>query len=632
MPLAIVAVVLLSTMDDRHVGRAADERQIVWTAVAIAETGQWSQARGRDFTFVTSEGRSVSRFGMGMSLLQVPAALAAPFVERALGPGASQPLFLMVPFGLVLLSAALAGRAAALLGAGPLGSQVAIVLCGLGSPLGSYAATSFSEPLQAAALAWAYAAALASVKTCDRSTSDRLAVVSGVAVSVALLAKSSLLVVAPAALLPLLIDAAPSTRGRRVRRAAVGVLPGAAAWAAFEVLRFRGLFGSYPGEGFTNPIGDGLWRLLVGPNAGILLFFPAIVVACWAVGRRAAARAWQDLMLRGGAVVPFVSLLMLAAGWWAWHGVWGWGPRLLVPAIPLLAAVAAAGMVGWRPASQWAFVAVSIAINVPGLLQHPVPVTNYMANLVWPAASPEVARTFPGYAVRTDPDATIHTSPDHALARVPQASPLIVYPWFWWVTRTSDAAEAAASLDRPPWREARPDLVPIERPMGETFLRKITGQPRWTFWARGFVPSTADAIYSAVFDEGLADQVVRLQQGGDVEGAMRLARRLVDLAPIGCHDGLVFESYRLGRDREGAKAYLAALPIERRDCPDINVVLALFERDAGNAEMARQALESVADRYPPASPVHKAITDSLDRWPADLQSMMATPIKVVGAQ
>ena len=32
----------------------------------------------------------------------------------------------------------------------------------------------------------------------------------------------------------------------------------------------------------------------------------------------------------GYAVIAVVA-------WWAWHGLWGWGPRLLVPGIPLLA-------------------------------------------------------------------------------------------------------------------------------------------------------------------------------------------------------------------------------------------------------------------------------------------------------
>ncbi len=631
LPLVVVAAILLGTIDDRHVGRAADERQMIWTAVAIAETGQVFQARDRDFTYITADGRSVSRFGIGMSLLQVPAALIAPHVEHALGPGASQPLFLIVPFVLVLLSAALAGVAAGHLGAGRAGVGTAVLVCALGSPLGSYAATGFSEPLQAAAMMAAYAAALGSVMARDRRQSTRRALIAGIAVSVALLAKSSLLAVAPAALLPLLARSGSSTRVARVSSAVIGAVPGVIAWAAIELARFQRLFGSYPGEGFTNPFGDGLWRLLIGPNLGMFIFFPALAVVVWAFGRRVGARAWDDALLWGGGVAPFVALLTMASGWWAWHGVWGWGPRLLVPGVPLLAAGAGAAMQGWRPAARWSLVALSMLINVPGLLQHPVPVANYVTNLEWPAASAEAARAYPGFATRVDADGTVRVSPDHVLARIPQASPLVVFPWFYWATHSADVAEISRALDDPPWRGRRPDLLPSERPMGESFLRQITGQPRSTFWGRGFAPSAGDALYSAVYDEGLADQVVRLQQARNGEGALRLARRLVDVAPIRCNDALVFESYRLLKDREAARAYLTALPLDRRACPAINVVLALFERDAGNDAAARPFLGSVADQYPSSSPLHRALEESLDKWPVDLQSMTAAPVKRVGS-
>ncbi len=112
VPLAVVAIVLLATIDDRHVGACADERQIIWSAVAITETGQMAQARGRDFTLVTADGQAVSRYGMGMTLAQIPAAFLAPRVEGWLGAGASQPLFLIGPLVLILAAAGFAGLAA----------------------------------------------------------------------------------------------------------------------------------------------------------------------------------------------------------------------------------------------------------------------------------------------------------------------------------------------------------------------------------------------------------------------------------------------------------------------------------------------------------------------------------------
>ncbi len=138
--VALTALVLLLTIDDRYPGAIPDGRQMAWTAVAITETGQIGQARGRDFTWPRAGGDSVSRFGMGMSLAQIPAAWLAPRVEATLGPRTSQPLFLLAPIFFVCVAAAAAGSIAVRLGLGSGGIMSAVILAGLGSPLGAYAA------------------------------------------------------------------------------------------------------------------------------------------------------------------------------------------------------------------------------------------------------------------------------------------------------------------------------------------------------------------------------------------------------------------------------------------------------------------------------------------------------------
>jgi len=630
LPLGVVAVVLLATIDDRHVGRATDERQLLRTAVALAETGQLGQAAGQDFTYVRADGEAVSRFGLGMSLLQVPAAMLAPATERVLGAASSQPLFLVVPLALVLVSAASAGVAARYLGGGRSETRIAILLSALGSPLGSYAATSFSETLQAAGLAGAYALALASSASGTVATAGRRAFLCGFAASWAVLAKSSLITVAPAALIPLLAPSQLATRVHRMRSALLGFLPGIAAWALLEFVRFGRLFGSYPGERFSHPFWDGLWRLTVGPNLGLMLFFPAGIVALFVLATRLAKRSWHSAINIGAAVLPFLIMSGLAAGWWAWHGIWGWGPRLLVPAIPALAACAAIGMVRWAGWLRHGFVLASIVLNVPGLVQHPVPVANYAMSLAWPAATEAVASSLATFARRQEADGSYRISPDQVLNRVPRASQFVVFPWFFWANRPADPRVVAGRLERPPWREIRPDLVPAEIPMSDGLVRKITGFPRRRFWGRGFFPSADDARYAAVYDEALADQVIRLQQDSQAAASLRIAQKLVRLAPFGWNDALVLETYRLMNNRVAAKEYLSAMPKSRRIYPAINVVLALFERDAGSEATAKEFLASVADAYPPDAPVRWALHQSLARWPDRLPEMLARPVLPVG--
>ncbi|HEX5475951.1 MAG TPA: hypothetical protein VFX12_14930 [Vicinamibacterales bacterium] len=603
--LLLVALVLWGTTDDREVGLIADGRQMIFTAVAVSETGSLGQARDRDLTVRRPEGDSVSRYGLGMSFAQVPAAALAPAVERRLGAGSSQPLFLIAPWCFLFAAALLAGMAARELGAGLAGQQFAILLATLASPLGSYVGTALSEPLQAAALIGAFTSALIA----RRTSRPGAAVMAGACVGIAILTKSSLAVVAPLTLLPMVT---PTPRRRRLLAlAGGGLLPIVAVWLWFEVARFGRPFASYAGEGFTHPFVDGLWRLLAGPDKGLLLYFPALAVAVVA-----GTRTWRDRAAREsalGALLPFVALLALAAPWWAWHGVDGWGPRLLVPAVPLLGALAAVEIARWPRPAAYVLVAASIAINLPPLLQNPTPVVRYMWQCAWPS-DPAIALRVPRFA-RRDQDGRTLVPPDQVLATVPSASPFVVLPWFWNASRGNPPA-IAAQLQRPPWSSARPDIVPVP-PLSPAEAEKIARPPRWNFWGRGFAPA---ARPFAVYDSALADQVIRAQELRRTDVALRLARKYLDLAPSGFADALLLECYRLLRRRADAVAWLTSLPTERRLEPAINVVLALWDRDDGKEEQARALLRSAAAAYP-NSPLQSALDAPLSAWPSDFGSM-----------
>jgi hypothetical protein len=367
----------------------------------------------------------------------------------------------------------------------------------------------------------------------------------------------------------------------------------------------------------------------VGPTLGLLWFFPTLAVAIWAAARSLTARQWTAVLTGLPPVLATVSIIATAAGWWAWHGVWGWGPRLIVPVVPLLAAAAAPVVAAWALPARGLLVAGSIVLNAPGLMQHPVPVATYVTKLAWPAVTPSEAAQVASYARRQDADGQWRISPDHVLATVPHASPFRVFPWFFWATCCADGGTASA-LASPPWRDVRPELVPTERPMSDASRDTITGPPRARFFGRGFVPSLADARYAAVYDDALLDQVIRLQQQRETAAALRLAQKLVRLAPIGTHDAFVLECHRIDGNRTAARAYLDGLTRERRMAPAINVALALFERDAGNEPFARQLLGSVAESFGADAPLRRALALPLADWPPDLPSMLARPVLAAG--
>ena len=595
------AAVLCAAVDTGLVGRVADGRQMIFTAVALAETGSLGQARNRDLTVPRPAGDSVSRYGLGMSLAHLPAAVLAPIVEASRGPGSSQWLFLIAPFMLVVACGRLAARVARDLGGGAAAERAALLLATIASPFGVYAAMELSEPLQAFALTGAFAFSLGASTSTNLRRARTQAVLAGACAGLAVLTKSSLLAVAPLALLPLLN--VPRDRAARIGiAAAVGFAPIAAVWLYFEIARFGHPLAGYAGEGFTHPFIDGAWRLLVGANKGLLLYFPAALVAVAALVRACRQDRGRAIAL-AGAVLPMVGLWMLAAPWWAWHGVDGWGPRLLVPGIPLLAAAAAIEMARWRAGWRAALVAACVLINVPPLLQHPTLVVRYTWACAWPAVDAETASGVPHFARReTNGRTTIPPIRSSRPRRPPRRS------------------SCCRGFSPPRMRIPMSARLASTRLPGSRRARR-SGRRRRSLWTTRLAscirPSPSTTRRSPIRScarSSCARPIGRWSWRASSKRSRRTA------SPTRCSS----RATACSSGRTTAIDWLTHLPIERRQHPAINVVLALWDRDDGKDEEAHALLRSSAPSYAGA-PVQRAVDLPLSAWPADFAAMTEDP-------
>ena len=88
--------------------------------------------------------------------------------------------------------------------------------------------------------------------------------------------------------------------------------------------------------GFSTPLLEGLAGLMLSPGKSVFLYAPALLLA--PVG------LWF-LFKGGGRAGRMTALLIVAesaigfvfnATWWAWTGNFAWGPRLILPVLPLL--------------------------------------------------------------------------------------------------------------------------------------------------------------------------------------------------------------------------------------------------------------------------------------------------------
>lgn len=594
--LLVVAAVLALTADDRHAGKVSDGRQMIGTAVAITHTGGIGLAKGAPRALDRGDD-AVSRYGFGTTFAQLPAAVLAPWVESRFGAGSSQPLFLLAPFFAVLLAVAAAGSVARLAGASPSGTSLAVLLAGLGSPLGAYATSDYSEPLQAAALGGALALAFGAARETAPGASARLAAAAGFSAGLAVLLKSSLVAVAPILLLPL---AAPSTlRGRRLLATTLGSSVPMAAWLVLEIARFGAPFSGYGGEGFSHPVFDGLWRLLVGPNRGLLLFFPAAALAGVALLRDLRGGADAPRRLAAAASLAAATVLLVtAATWWAWHGAGGWGPRLLVPAVPLLAPWAALVAADLPDRPRRLVAGLSIALNLPPLLLHPSLVDTYVANLRRPALTRELERRVPAISIEPNDGGVPSVPPDQVLATVAAAAPHVVHPWYFAASLAGTPEAVAARLARPPWYDRRPDLGPRLVPFPKELAALLAPPPRWGFFGRSFLHGVNDPSCGSVYLQSLAEQVLRAHETGRFEEGLVLADRLLSLRPGEEGDALFVESLRLLGRFDTAASFLRSLPRDREATPSVLAVRALLARDRKEPARASRFAEAAAPWFP----------------------------------
>lgn len=87
-------------------------------------------------------------------------------------------------------------------------------------------------------------------------------------------------------------------------------------------------FGS--GEGFSTPLLQGLWGLLVSPYRGLFWYTPLLLLALVAFVPFLRRHPVEGLLIFG---LSFV-LISLYSRWWMWWGGFAWGPRFLVPLTP----------------------------------------------------------------------------------------------------------------------------------------------------------------------------------------------------------------------------------------------------------------------------------------------------------
>ena len=161
--------------------------------------------------------------------------------------------------------------------------------------------------------------------------------------------------------------------------AVLGGMPGAALVILYNVLRFgHPLALSYTASqiGWDTPVLNGLYGLLFSPGKGLFVYNPILLLGVG--GMLLLWARHRGLTLLIGILV--VSYVLFHAPYSFWTGGWNWGPRFLIPIIPLLMLPVGFFLQEIRGKAVWLLTGTLIALSV--LIQLPAVLVDHSRDMI----------------------------------------------------------------------------------------------------------------------------------------------------------------------------------------------------------------------------------------------------------
>lgn len=329
-----VCGVYLCTLTDVDFYRIVDGQIMFDTAVSLHEFGelgispQWVDHGGR-----IGVSDVYGKYGIGLPIAQQIPLFFANSAERSLGQGSSNIILAMLNLLLTAGAALLAALSLRELGYRFRTGALAALAFALATHAWAYIAYDFSEPLQEFCLLLALWFILRAVKSPAPSSLSWS--VAGFVLGFAVLTKANLLVLIPGFAVYLWFELASPERRRVLPRFMAPLLLWGVGFAILNDHRFGSIFDFGYGQetaNFSTPLLTGLYGLLFSPNKGLIFYAPLALLFPWAVKKMSRQRHREVLLL-----VSMVGLHVLVnSKWWSWEGGESWGPRILLPIVPIV--------------------------------------------------------------------------------------------------------------------------------------------------------------------------------------------------------------------------------------------------------------------------------------------------------
>ncbi len=303
------------------------------------------------------EGRYYSKYDPGMSLLAAPVVAYADQVAQGASANryAVGAIFvILVPAASMALGVASTAVIARRFYTPRLSLLIAIV-AGAGTMAWPYGRLFFSEAVLTGALCLSIAALTAQ--------QPRVGLAS-VALGIGILTRASMMIYLPGLVYLIWQQHSPPDRRRHLVWLIIGAVVAIGVLLWHNWLRFGTLFSTgYQGETFDTWPWVGIFGLLFSPGKSIFIYAPPLIlsVLLWRRFRR------RTPILANAVLLMTATAFVYYGTWWAWHGGWVWGPRFLVPLMPLwcLAWGEVPSRIGWRLAAAMILL-VGIGVQLIG--------------------------------------------------------------------------------------------------------------------------------------------------------------------------------------------------------------------------------------------------------------------------
>ena len=369
LPFLIVLALSIPFFSPHQFFDITDSMDMLNISVSVYELGDLSSAVKTNLE--TGETVTVySKYGLGLPFLMVPFLFLYDLVSAVASIPPDYVLGLLNLLVLALTASAL-NEVIIELGFSFRRALFLSVASVFGTFAFVYMNNFLSEPLQGLLITLAFLFSL------RQGRSGIYPVLSAAALSALILTKAASLILLPFFMVYFTYR---SVKERAVIRLVFFILPLAASGAAMMWLNYS-RFGSpfdfgYGSEAgmFVNPMLKGIKDLMINPGKGILIYAPLAILFPFGLWRLARTRRIEALLI----AALFTSNLLLYSAWWAWEGAGTWGPRFLLPLVPLVVAPIAAILDAvYIKAASAVLSAAGLIVNSMGVIVDP-PAYNYM--------------------------------------------------------------------------------------------------------------------------------------------------------------------------------------------------------------------------------------------------------------